>query len=453
MDKKPSKSKADHTLSSTITRSGSTFPLPSDKDPVYQFIINNHIEHLAVAAGDGYVQSFVNTELPKVENIQMWSLKQLYKLRSDIIHLKSFIDKENNAIHSLYEISMRSIINKIEEKDMEKPIRRVYISKMSLPQKQEAEKHDNEEVLVSSMKSVNSAVLSSNNPSRYKNTKIRDPAEPKQITADTIWESTELFLKPIENPSRFEKWFIPTKPTYDQIKLNEPLGTHYSETFPKTQKYLSDPNKAKLKMPLPPFGSNNSKEGSVHRRLLCAFVPVEIRSHYDVDSISMDEPRSDIFSMDDVNQIQTSSLSSQFLNSAEMKGFPVINRMGNSPYGQISFEERLRYELEYAGMLGEGKTFKDDNNPVISSIRDAINQQKIICDSANYWRNIIYKYYQTDFRVFQDRVNRRKAWDNAISIYTQQQENSKQNIKKSKSRPQRIQISYSSDDSSRTNSD
>ena len=403
----------------------------TEKDPILNFINENQFHYLGIASGDLPINKIIDKTLPKYDNIHIWTLKQLYCLRSEILSLKSLLDEESNKTHNTFNSTIKLVMRKMEEKEMERPIRRVYLTSDSKSQLFESENIQTEE-FSSNMKSVNKSLLSKKSHSQYRNQKIKDLNEPKNITADSIWETTDLFYKPIKSVSIFDRWLIPSKVLIEPFKLNEPLGQHYSEVFNKNQNFLLDPLKSRLKMPQPPFGSQGLKDcnAHIHRRLLSTLLPI-YEDNY-INNELFNEPKSD-YGLDDIQKIQSATLSYNSLKVVESNGLPVASKFGNSRYGKLNFETRLRIELDFLGIIGENKPSIDMNYPIMMDLKDSYYNYKNVIEITNNWRNKIEKFIYNNQKTFLERVKLQNNWDNALQLYLKQENAAKQNLKKSKS--------------------
>ena len=431
----------------TMRRSTSAY-IGTERDPKFLLVTDLKLPYLATAAAIQPVVTEIK-ELPEMANCEMWNLEQLYNLRSEIVQLKAFLDNEQQKCSDIYTNFTRVLASSLVEKQMEREPKRIRLNKVDTKPTKEQE-NKNSDKLPPGVKSTDRKQLSSKNHSKHKDKEF-DPNEPKEITPDTIWETTERFFKPIKNPNYFDRYLTPSKPMYDLAKIQEPLGPHYSLTFPKTPQYLSDPLKAKLKMPSPPFASTEAGETNIHlhRRLISALINID-----DIEDTVSDsdfiEPRSE-----GEDPLKKRKFTAANIKKTEYYCVPKASRIGYSNYGQLSFETRLKMELQYVGIASEGKAVHDVNYPVVHYLNEAVAQQRSACETANYWRRRMERYIVEGQKTFQDIVRKNKNWNSALSLYLQQEEimkNAKKNKarQKSKDHKKNVESSVSSSPSENT---
>ena len=408
-----------------MRRSNSAF-IGTERDPKFLLLQDLKLPFVATAAAIQPIASEIK-DLPKMANCEMWNTEQLYSLKSELIQLKAFLDRQEAKCNEVYSSFTRIMANSFVEKPMDREPRRIRLNKIDNSKLKEQD-NKNSDKLPPGVKSTDRKQLSSKNHSKHKEKEF-DPNEPKEITPDTIWETTDRFFKPIKTPNYFDRYLTPSKPMYDLSKIQEPLGPHYSLTFPKTPQYLSDPLKAKLKMPSPPFASSETGEMNVHihRRLISALINMD-----DIEDTASDsdftEPRSEGEEVQKKRKFTASTI-----RKTEDYCVPRASRIGSSAYGQLSFETRLKLELQSVGITSEGKAVQDMNYPVVHYLNEAVAQQRSACETANYWRRQMERYIIEGQKIFQDNVRRNKNWNNALSLYLQQEEILK-NAKKNKAR-------------------
>lgn len=383
----------------------------------------------AVSSGLGKLSNSSDNEIPGVCNPEMFTLEQLYGLRSELIQLKAFIEQQNTMQSNLY-LEISHIVRNFQTENLvEREVRRIRFPKSEV-KAQPAPEIKPEEKPEQPAKSQTKK-LNSKNHSHHKD-KHRHSDEPKPLTADTIWKTTDRFFKPIKTANYFDRYLQLSRPTYDINKIQEPLGTHYSITFSKMASFQNDPLKSQLKMPTPPFSKLSGSGNHIHNRLVSAILDVSGNKEDSNSMTSDSEFNQETDKIDSEDQSKAKLLQNKLANlsRSSFNCLPVGSRIGNSAYGQLDFEKRLHLELESLGIKATGQTIVDTNYPVSHYISDKVAQQRFACEQANRCRRMIEQYVALGQRKFADVVRRNRDWNSALSIYLQQEAKEKGSTKK-----------------------
>lgn len=401
-------------------------------DKNHALLTDLRLPFTAVSSGIGKLKNCSEEGLPDVCNPEMFTLEQLYCLRSELIQMKAFIEQQSNIQTGLFHEISQAVRNYQTENSVEREVRRIRFQKTEpkpVPPP-ELKKHETAED-----KSKQQTKKLKDKHSHHHKDKHHNPDEPKPITSDTIWDTTDRFFKPIKTPNYFDRYLIISRPTYDMAKLQEPLGTHYSITFPKLPSFQNDSLKAQLKMPSPPFSdSTGSGNTHIHKRLIAAIVNIvgDIEDSNLATSDGEFNPGTD--KLDEGEQAKNRRTQDNFTNlsRAQLNALPVGSRIGNSAYGQLDFEKRLQLELDSLGIASQGQTVMDMNYPVVRYLSDKVAQQRLVCDQANRCRRMIEQYVALGQRKFADVVKRDRDWNSALSLYLAQEQKDKGTTKKKK---------------------
>lgn len=423
-----------------------------DKNQLLLMYLN--LPFIYVSSGFGKPRNMPDLDLPDVSNPEMFSLQQLLSLRTELIHLKAFIDKQSMAQINLYQDVSQMVRNFQSGNSVEREVKRIRFPKTEAKPEvvQEVKPPDP----VEPPEKEKTKKLKNKHHSHHK--EKNDPDKPKPLTSETIWDTTDRFFKPIKTPNYFDRYLQLSRPTYDINKLQEPLGTHYSITYSKMASIQNDPLKSQIKMPSPPFADpNNSGSTHLHKRLISAILDLNDTTP-DTNSCTSDTEfleEGEKIEQNDVSKDKKLQNDFTNLGNAGMNALPVACRAGNSAYGQLDFEKRLKLELDSLGIVSSGQTFVDMNYPVMRYLNDKVVQQRTACDEANRCRRFVEQYVALGQRKFQEVVKRNRDWNSALALYLELEAKDKSNSKKkTKSQSTKaIKEEYSSKNNSSVTSD
>jgi hypothetical protein len=241
------------------------------------------------------------------------------------------------------------------------------------------------------------------------------------LRQDSIWDNSELFLRPVSEISQFDALLAGSSAlSIDTEIMSEPFGPHYSTTLPKQ---TNDPLKARLILPPSVFDESRADRNCqhVHNRLLSAFVLLT----FDDDPVpppgSEDETMPNLRDgREDLNRLISGSTTQQAMS--KISATPTSEGLGVSPYGMLGFDNKLMLELESLGLTGERPVITDTNCPVVRSMAYQIEQQEEISRKANEMKRVIREKIQDNKKCFEDRVKVRNNWDATLKEYLQSQQ-------------------------------
>ncbi|KAH0786926.1 hypothetical protein GPJ56_009172 [Histomonas meleagridis] len=405
------------------------------EDPISQVINSMNIPFLSYAAG----YSSTPPDSVHGKNVEMWTLNQIYQLRSDLITLSILMDKENDSIREQIRLGFESISTSLEESESQESFR---IDPISYHTRQSPDPRYTSisRPATPLTRSTSSIMKNHSELTKYKpnSTRRSTNQQNKSMSRDTIWCNVDMFLHPIDKLGPIEHYLEESKSISDKQWLTEPLGQHYSYTITRHPGYTSDPSKEKLIVPSPPSSTSCKSEVStyLHSRLISAVVPL-LRST-DNDADEEEEENSEIVHLEEQTP-NTSSLIKE-IQYAETK----ITQPAETDfcsYGQLSVNEKLVMELKYVGIeLGDGFEPSDDS-PLLKEMANLFSQEEAILKETNKWKKLVKDYLVKKKDIIEERNRKNKEW-NAHINHLHQEEKAKNQIEHKKLRSARA---FSSD--------
>jgi hypothetical protein len=358
----------------------------------------------------------------QTSNIEMWPLDQIYRLRSDLISLSVMIDVDEGAIQEGIESGFRGIVESLRCAEDKQPLRLRRL-KFALPQSRPDFVPRPPSPLPASITHPRGRP-ESQGPVRGRPTSrhvsIRSNTSSRTLSAESLWESVDLFLRPIEKLSSVQRYLAAARPTNDRCLLTEPLGPHYSITLPKTPAVVSDANKSRLIIPPPPadLAGNTESSSSLHARLISAVVPL----------LGAGDPGSLVPSGDD--GAQTVSQLLRDVRQAERCATPLAAGYSFGGYSWLSFDEKLELELGAAGIEGHGNQIAVADCPILQDLAEAFEKEGEVLAEANKWRKLVAGIIEERRAVIEERAKHHRQWIAAMNSYITQEKAKVQQVKK-----------------------
>jgi hypothetical protein len=337
----------------------------------------------------------------------MWKTESLYKLRSELIRLSVFVDGLDSAVDRSHQAILQSLVDDMQAKERSENL---FYSRIGASV--EAAEPD----VVFSVRHPHSPTLP-RQPDRRPRTSDRRAVSlgrpvantPPPGWQDTIWTNTELFLSPVYDVSQFKSLLAPSKvASFDRQILDEPFGPHYSQTLPRRSELILPPSVFEEPR-------SQSSAAHLHNRLVCAFVEVPLGDPgvprpYDDDVMPDLQNGEELLA-------QLTAGASATVRTIIARGTPAPEGLGISRYGQLAFDQRLLIELEALGITAEKWTLSDSNCPVMRSMAFQIKHQGVVADRANQMKRMIADMIREKRRMFEERVQVKARWDDALARY------------------------------------
>jgi hypothetical protein len=364
------------------------------QDPLLGVVTQMNLPFLAYAGG----VLPVPPDDMQTSNIEMWTLEQIYKLRSDLIALSLLVDEDDAAIQSAIEVGLEDILGSLREAEDQEPLRLDLTRQPSdwgirpaSPGPHQRPRSESERRLATRPKPVS--------PGRG-------------LTPETIWENVDLYMKPVEKLSAIHRLLGQSTPIGDKSALTEPIGPHYSSTLPKTPAFLSDPHKSKLIIPPPPSELTGSVDGAshLHARLISALVPL----------LGSEEPDFSGQGTEDSSPGPAQLLKD--LRRAEMSATPLADCCGFTMYSWLTFEEKLSMELKFAGIEGPRNLRNAIDSPILQDLADSLEMQEEIQSKAVTWRRTVSDMLSNGKqKVLEERMQKERNWNLVMNNFMAQE--------------------------------
>lgn len=387
-------------------------------DPLLPEVNNLNIPYIGLAGG-------ILTKLPNHTincNIDMWPLELVYKLKSEIIQLSTIIDEFDQNLQTESCNQNKKIVENMHVTECEQSL--------TIPSLHSTSYHQKELRFEPMQRSPSAFPTSSSqnftHPKRNEFVRSRSPyshrrnlsSSGKPYTPESLWENTDIFMKPIESISQYQDILRPTQCHSDKFLSVEKPGVHYSVKLPRNPNILSDPMKARLIIPPPIMPQGSSTVPHIKSRLVAAVVPL----------LGNENPYN--FKIDNPEMPYQTSVSND-LQKYENLLTPQVEGDIISAYGNLSFDDRLSIELEYTGLIPIEGVPTDLDCPIISDLNEAILKEESIIQESNHLRYIIAESLQKNKSFIEKRNQRAKIISDLIEKF-QQMEKAKQQLEKKK---------------------
>ena len=339
-------------------------------------------------------------------NPEMWPLSHLYRLRSELIKVGVLCDSEDSAIQGLLASGLERVVSSLSADESCEPLS---LSRGSLfsgrPRRgQRSESRARPQSPTSHVFSMPRVKSESNLRSRVSSVGSRSvkPASGKaQFREDSIWENVNVLMNPIEDFVRIRKYLVCPSVCTSPECLSEPTGPHYSTTLCRDPSVLNDAHKSKLVIPSPVCSSssgNDDVDSHLHSRLVSAVVP--LLGVFDCVGFVSEAhcPANDDLLRDlDVAEHVEST------RCAECGSF--------GEYGCLSLSEKLRLELQYAGLESSGCPVHECDCPLLQDLREALNREKSVVEEANNLRRSALSHLESGQASIEERARRQRFWE------------------------------------------
>ncbi|EAY19610.1 hypothetical protein TVAG_228730 [Trichomonas vaginalis G3] len=352
--------------------------------------------------------------VPVEQNLEMFTLTQLYSLRSELIQLKAFVDRSSSNIQNTYTTHLHKIRHNLRKPSFQHDQVIIHSKESNisrnLVETEEEEQNENE---------------------KEENSEIE---QPRAITADTIWETTELFFKPVKDINYFDKYLQKTKPQIDPSKFKEPIGDHYSEVFSSFTGSKSNRLQSQIFIPKPAFvfDEDGTETNYLHSRLFSSFISLYHKHKRIQDnSTSNFSDSEESFETWCNSDHPTSKLRRELSDSIELVRTHVIpssERIGLTKYGSLDYDTKLKVELLSLGLHPNHRP-SEMSNQVSRLLTSEIQSQKKVYSESNRYRKMMEEYVHSGQEIFQIISKRAKNWNSALEIYLKQEEQRKNELK------------------------
>lgn len=355
---------------------------------------------LAQMSGIGKIGESSETAKDLPAALEMLSLPILYGLRSELIQLKACMDQSQLDTQKIYTRTLYKLRDKFKSTKEQREQNRHRFEKEQLFEEEVVEEENTEE--------------------KQSDTENSDLDAPRQVNADTIWETTELFFKPVKDLNYFDRYLQKTKPLYENQKMKEVTGDHYSENFSRF-----GPIASQILIPSPPFiyDEDGTETSQLQYRLYSSIINLNSKQN---------EIQNNPFGLESDIEFEewcnphhkTAKIRQEFnagIKSVEKHVIPKSERMGLTPYGSLDYETKLKLELKSLDINPSNKA-PDTTNPVSRYLIEQFNSQKTVYFEANRHRKIMEDYVQDGQKIFDYVSKRAKNWNSALEIYLKQEE-------------------------------
>ena len=396
-----------------------------------KFVSDHNLPFLGLCSG--FADDTSGEVLPPSSNMLMWPTEMICKLRSEIFRLSAELDAVLKDMENAHKESLQDVVKKMVEMEGEEPLLLRPISG-----EVEAGLFWDESASRSRSPTPVSEVKPAERRPRMSSERRMSLARPKNdeedlrtkaSLQDSLWNNMDLFLKPVPNLGQFNSVLAPPRgKAFDKSVLSEPFGTHYSVTLPRqVEGFSSDPMKSRLVLPPSVFEESRTDVNTahLHSRVVCALVRIPLGSSGDTCAGAEDSGVGvvDLRKGNEVlEQLRRSSTRHQTLRNIMDNGTPTPEGMGTTTYGQLSFGEKLRMELDALQISGSALSLADSNCPVMKCMAYHIQQQSKVTEKANLKRKMIAELLKEKRSAFEERVRIKNNWDAALKRFLAQQE-------------------------------
>lgn len=349
---------------------------------------------LAFAAG---IKLNSKIKFPRSTEPENWSDDELMSLFGELLQVKAFLENMELKTKTYYENGQRIIEEKNKNVETETPSKRYRF------------KDKNRDISFRSTSldmnfdytHLNKFTPNSNKRRKSRNTDIDNVENEsndnynQKITADTLWETVDLFFKQVNDISFFDKVLSKTNLSHDlyryKSRINEPVGKHYSLILPLKAEFRTDSIKRDIKFPQPPT-TLISSSNEVHHNLLSALIPIVMEK---------DEQEN--------NNDNTGSKSRNF-------GFkPSIATVGFSPWSSMNFVSRLKFELVSLGLCDDSSF--DNMIPINKDILEVFEKYKATADLSNNMKAELAEIIRSKKDILYENARMANNWEKQLTVY------------------------------------
>ena len=338
-------------------------------------------------------------------NPEMWPLSHLYRLRSELIKVGVFCDSEDSAIQGLLGSGLARVVSSLSAEEACEPLSLSRGSLFSGRNRRcgRSESRVRPQSPASHVFSISRVKSESNLRSRVScvgSRSVKPVSVKPHFREDSIWENVNVLMKPIEDFVPILKYLDNPSVCTSSDCLSEPIGPHYSTTLCRRPSVLNDAHKSKLVIPSPASSvcGKDDSDSHLHSRLVSAVVPLlGVCDCVGYVSEHLCPVNEDLLRDLDVAEHVEST------RCAECGSF--------GDYGCLSFAEKLRLELDYAGLESGGCQVHECDCPLLQDLREALDREKSVVEEANKLRRIALSHLESGQASIEERARRQRFWE------------------------------------------